>query len=281
MLYRKKLISSNLITIVVLFLCISVLSLSAAENTEIIVGIVEFEEKTTIGQENAGVIIPEILVTFLKEIGKYQLCERILLEKALEEQELQLSGITDEKNAARIGQIFGLNAIITGSAMKVGDEITISGRMIHTETSEIIASGTVKFKKLKQLEAHLEELAYLLSGYSEKEVKKLLTNREIAKTRLGGRIASGLYINNSADIFSFKPFTGSLFFHSRFIDTDLLITAPFPPAKAGGFTDIVHLNPFIHFGIGAAFTRISAVGGGTISGVKYKEVGWGMELLSA
>jgi hypothetical protein len=40
MLYRKKLISSNLLTIVVLFLCVSVLSLSAAENTEIIVGIV-------------------------------------------------------------------------------------------------------------------------------------------------------------------------------------------------------------------------------------------------
>jgi hypothetical protein len=158
--------------------------------------------------------------------------------------------------------------------MKVGDEITISGRMIHTETTEIIASGTVKFKKLKQLEAHLEELAYLLSGYSEKEVKKLLTNREIAKTRLGGRIASGLYFNNSADIFSFKPFTGSLFFHSRFIDADLLMTAPFPPARAGGFTGIVHLNPFIHFGIGAAFTRVIDAAGGTISGVKYKEAGW-------
>jgi len=59
------------------------------------IGIVEFEEKTSIGYENAGVIIPEILINHLKNVGRYKLSERVLLQTALEEQELQMSGITE------------------------------------------------------------------------------------------------------------------------------------------------------------------------------------------
>ncbi|HAK45160.1 MAG TPA: hypothetical protein DCO79_04470 [Spirochaeta sp.] len=65
-----------------------------------------------------------MLVSHLKDIGKYTLSERVLLKKVLEEQALQMSGMVDE-------------------------EITISGRVIKTESGEIIASGTIFFVAVK------------------------------------------------------------------------------------------------------------------------------------
>ena len=86
-------------------------------------GIVEFEIKNDINLENANTIIAEMLTTHLKKIKKYELYERILLNKVLEEQSLQLTGIMDEKTVVKVGNLFGLDIIIVGSAAKIGTRI--------------------------------------------------------------------------------------------------------------------------------------------------------------
>ncbi|MBN2049416.1 MAG: hypothetical protein JW760_03145, partial [Spirochaetales bacterium] len=141
-----------------IFLAIGALSAQSLQT-----GVVQFEEKNDIGLDNAGVIVPEVLVSHLKNIGAYTLSERVLLKKVLEEQSLQMSGMIDEDTAGEVGKLFGLEAIVTGSIMKIGEEITISGRVIKTESGEILASGTIKFTDIGELEEQLEKLAYLLS----------------------------------------------------------------------------------------------------------------------
>ena len=108
-------------------------------------GIIEFEIKNNINLENANIIIPEILTTYLKKINKYKLYERILLNKILEEQSLQLSGMIDEETVVKVGKLFGLDIIISGSVTKIGNMIFLTARAISVETGEITASGTVKF----------------------------------------------------------------------------------------------------------------------------------------
>ena len=75
-------------------LCTIISSLAFAEKLQA-VGVLEFEEKTTIGQENATVIVPEILMTYLNSIGSYKLAERILLKTVVESLAFQLSGYSE------------------------------------------------------------------------------------------------------------------------------------------------------------------------------------------
>lgn len=200
-----------------------------------VVGVIEFEEKNLIGLDNAGVVIPEILTSYLKGIGKYQMSERTYLKQALEEQELQLSDVVDSETASKIGKIYGLDAIITGSAMKVGDEITISGRIIEVETGEIIASGIVKFSNMKKLPDQVERLAYQLSEYTESEYRKSKLMEELNRKRLGFRVGVGAQFIQD---FGFRPLHLEVFFHSRIVEVEGALYIPFG-INANGFSNAV------------------------------------------
>ena len=55
------------------------------------------------------------ILTEIKRIGKFEVLERLLLDKILEEQELSLSDAFDEKTALRIGELYSVEALVTGS----------------------------------------------------------------------------------------------------------------------------------------------------------------------
>ena len=213
-------------------------------------GVVEFEEKNDIGVENAGVIVPEILVSHLKNIGTYTLSERVLLQKVLEEQALQMSGMIDEEMAGEVGKLFGLEAIVTGSLMKVGDEITISGRVIGTETGEIIASGTIEFSDVDMLKENLEELAYLLSGYSEDDYRKLKVAYEIGKNNYGVRFGTG-YAQNYKDA-GFSGLLISLFYQGEKFSAEFNGIPPIM-TNVALVNPVLSFFPFTHVGFGTSF----------------------------
>ena len=166
-------------------------------------GVVEFEEKNDIGLQNARTIVPENLVGYLKQLGKYQLAERLYLKQALAEQKLQMTGAVDDNTAVQFGKMVGLQAVITGSCMKVGPDITISGRAVNVETGMIIAAGTVTFSALSDLNRNMEELAYLLSGYSQDSYRAIKARELIGKSRYELQLGAG-YALNSLDLLDRK-----------------------------------------------------------------------------
>ncbi|MDI6740865.1 MAG: CsgG/HfaB family protein [Candidatus Edwardsbacteria bacterium] len=241
--------------IVVLAACCLLGAGQAAQGQALRAGVVEFEEKNSIGLENARVIVPEHLVSFLKELGKYRLSERIYLKKAFEEQKLQTTGAVDDKTAVEFGKIAGLQAVITGSVMKVGGEITVSGRVINTGTGEIIAAGAVKFGRLGQLMDNMEELAYLLSGFSQDRYRAIKAKKLIGKTRYGLQLGTG-YALSGLDLLSasaFSPLALGAFYHSRRFDADLFAA---PVSKAAHVSIRLAVNPFTHLGFGVGYQII-------------------------
>jgi len=234
--------------ILVFFLTLIIAGFLSGE--EITTGIVEFEEKNDTGIDNAGVIIPEVLVSHLKNIGTYTLSERVLLKKVLEEQALQMSGMIDEEMAGEVGKLFGLEAIVTGSIMKIGEEITISGRVIKTETGEIIASGTVEFSDLDMLKENLEKLAYFLSGYSEDDYKKVKLSYKLSKNNYGVRLGSG-YAQNHNDAGS-SGLLLSLFYQGEKFGAEFNGIPPIM-TNVALVNPVVSFFPFAHLGFGTSF----------------------------
>lgn len=164
-----------------------------AAETDISVGVVEFEEKNQIGLENAGRIVAEWVVTEIKKIGAFQVQERLLLNKVLEEQRLMLSGIIDESQAGEIGELYGIDAIITGSVMKVGETISVTGRLINVANGEVLQTASVETPSLANLQTETVVLSNALCSISRSqwEIKTDIARRSLTRLEAGGGFSWG------------------------------------------------------------------------------------------
>jgi curli biogenesis system outer membrane secretion channel CsgG len=131
------------------------------------IGVVEFENKTAYGSR-LGTAAADILVTELAKTGRFVVVERDKLNKILDEQKLQASGAIDPRTAVKVGQILGLNAIVTGSISEFGvkkegseyvvvqskrqiAEAVVDIRIVDAETGQVLyadsGTGVAKNKK--------------------------------------------------------------------------------------------------------------------------------------
>ncbi len=96
---------------------------------------------------NLGAFIAEELITRIFTTNKFEVVERNLLQKVLEEQQLGMTGYIDQETAISIGQILGVDAIITGSITNLGNNVKINARLISTETGSVFAVASVNVFK--------------------------------------------------------------------------------------------------------------------------------------
>ncbi len=94
-----------------------------------------------------GKLIPEELTTRMFKATEFQVVERQLLNKVLEEQKLGASGVLDPNSVAEIGNVLGVDAIVTGTVVDRGDAIRINARMIETEQAHVFAVASVSVSR--------------------------------------------------------------------------------------------------------------------------------------
>jgi len=132
------------------------------------IGVVEFENKTAYGQHRLGQVASDILITELVKSDKFIVVERDKINKIMEEQKFQNSGIVDSQTAVKLGQILGLEAIVVGAVTEFGvrkegsdyllaqskqqvAEVSVDIRVIDVQTGQIILAdsgkGITKSKK--------------------------------------------------------------------------------------------------------------------------------------
>ena len=146
----------------VFFLFSSNIGFASAEKMN--VAVMEFEVKGDLGEKDAGAIIAEWMINALHMSNEYDLRERVLMKKILEEQELGMTGLIDKKTATKIGEIYGVRGIITGSVIKWGDVIYINARLIDTENGAILKANEVKATDINDIRNRIDELALIIVG---------------------------------------------------------------------------------------------------------------------
>ncbi len=72
----------------------------------------------------------------------YRVIERSRVDKVLAEQDFQHSDRTTDSNAARLGKVLNVPAVITLDANVEGEKVSVTGKMINTETAEVLWVGT-------------------------------------------------------------------------------------------------------------------------------------------
>ncbi len=129
------------------------------------VAVYQFKVRGDLGIPDAGDIIGEWMIGALAATGRFTLMERVLLQKVFEENELQSSHLADESTlAAEAGRLYGVEAIVSGTALKWGETISIVARLIDTNTGVIRSTAEIKTTNRNNIPDQIDLLARKLVG---------------------------------------------------------------------------------------------------------------------
>ena len=147
--------------------CVLGPAVAEAQSTDKVrIAVMNFENNSTWSYwgDNLGKAAADELVTQLFRIGSFSIIERAQLDALLAEQDLGASGAVDTSTAARIGQLLGVQLILTGSITQFSIERTSGGfrsfgasvsraesvldvRLVNTTTGEIMLAESGEGRK--------------------------------------------------------------------------------------------------------------------------------------
>ncbi len=102
------------------------------------VAVLDFSAKDP-GNADLGKQIGEALSASLSDAPGIKLVDRESLQHTIREHSLNLSGLVDSDTSIQIGKLVGARIMITGSAFALGKQMTITAKLIGTETSLVDA----------------------------------------------------------------------------------------------------------------------------------------------
>ena len=86
-----------------------------------------------------GLVFQDNLINALVNQNRFRVLERERLDVILQEQKLSRTKLFDKRTAIKIGRLAAAQSLITGSIVETRTGIEVVGRLIDTETSEILA----------------------------------------------------------------------------------------------------------------------------------------------
>jgi TolB-like protein len=155
---------------------------ASAESKKTKIAVLDFQLQGSKHESaDMGKIVAEWLTTALVKEGRFDVIERRLLEKVLQEQKMGATGIVDESSASKLGRVLGAKIVITGSVLEFQGVVEANARIIEVETSSIIAAENVKSTSAVKLEDLVVQMAekiirdFPLEGYIvQREGNKVL-----------------------------------------------------------------------------------------------------------
>ncbi len=116
--------------------------LTAQDFTKIAVTAIEYDNVTA----SESKILSERLRDELFLTGKFDVLERDRMEPIMNEVELQLSGMTSEQGLSKIGNLLGVEQIVTGSVSQISGTYHLSIRMIAVSTFRVMKVASEEYR---------------------------------------------------------------------------------------------------------------------------------------
>lgn len=134
-----------------------------------------------------GRFLAEEFSVNLADAGKgFEVVDRTHLKTLLKEHKLTETGIIDPSTAKKLGQIAGVDALVTGTITPFGDSVRLSVKILATATAKVIGASSTNIAKTKAIEELLvkgveTESQVLTSGASPRSPTIKATQRVEAK----------------------------------------------------------------------------------------------------
>ena len=142
-------------------------------------------EAKNVGQETADAVA-DILSTELFNSQRFKVIERQAIQRILEEQKLQMTGVTDMSKAVEIGKILNVEKILIGSVSRLGESYIINTRLVDVKTGALEVAQNVTNKRGEEgLTRAITDLVEKLSAKVQVEGSIIRIKGEIVLVDLG------------------------------------------------------------------------------------------------
>lgn len=115
-------------------------------------------------QSKLGQTLTEMLITAFIQTDKFNVMERVQLEKLLKEQSLSQTGAIDTETAVEVGRLSGLEGVIVGSISQLKSAIEADARLIDVETGKALTAANANVNSVDSMRGLASSLAQQLSA---------------------------------------------------------------------------------------------------------------------
>lgn len=109
-------------------------------------------------------IADQLTVDLVSAKHDFAVLDRENLNSILKEHNLTAQGLVDPENAKQLGQFAGVDAIILGSFVPRGNNISLTARVVTTDTAEVVGAAKATFRMDDSLTGMLTNAATEASG---------------------------------------------------------------------------------------------------------------------
>ncbi len=121
----------------ILVCCFMQLSMFAQDNKRLRIAVFDPASSGTSIDEGTKIAVREIISSTIVNTGKYNIVERSLLEKVMQEQQFTNSGAVDDLQATEVGKLAGANKIVLSVVTLTGGRNMVSVKIIDVKTASV------------------------------------------------------------------------------------------------------------------------------------------------
>lgn len=114
--------------------------------------VVDFTDLQGCVTELGRFIAEEMALGFVTSKKPIAVIDRTHLRTILQENKLAASGIIDPATARKLGEIAGVDALVTGTITPLGDSVRLVAKVIDTKTAQILAASSIDMARTKAIE---------------------------------------------------------------------------------------------------------------------------------
>lgn len=121
------------------------------------VAILDFTDLQNNPVEVGRYMAEQITVDLVTSKGGFKVVDRANLKSILDEHKLTTSGLVEADNVRKLGAVSGVDALILGNVVDLGESLQVTTKVIATDTAEIVAAVRGKFRKTSELAKLVEK----------------------------------------------------------------------------------------------------------------------------
>ena len=139
------------------------------------VAVIDFTDLQGGSSELGKYIAEELTVDLVMGKREFSVMDRANLKKILAEHKLTATGLIDPENAKKLGMFAGLDALILGTITPKNQTISLTAKIIATDTAEIVGAAKATFKTDETVQNLLSKPAAetpVIGGGEEKKAEE-------------------------------------------------------------------------------------------------------------
>jgi len=130
----------------------SVMTVNIANAGKKTVAVVDFTDLQGNVTELGRFLAEEFSVALAGSGKGFEVVDRTHLKSIITEHKLSATGLIDPQTARKLGEIAGVEALITGTITPFGDSIRLSVKVLDTETAKMISASSGNIARTKAIE---------------------------------------------------------------------------------------------------------------------------------